>query len=349
VTCSLAIGNQSCQLSQVRSLLPVLCASLLASLGVTPLPAQTDVLLNASYDVARELYRDINIAFGNHWKTKTGRNVDVRQSHAGSSVQARAVIDGLEADVVTLNQVTDLEALAAAKRVAPDWPARFPYGASPYKSITAFIVRKGNPKNIKNWDDLAKLGMQIALANPKTSGNGRYVFLGAYGYALKASGGDENAATEFVKKFYKNVPVLDTGGRGATTTFAARGIGDALLTFESEANLIRTQFGPDKIDVVIPPITMPIDFPVAIVEPVVNQHKNREFAKAYLDFLFSNEAQEIVAKFDYRPNVPEIAEKYRGRYQPTELIDVTQTFGGWTALQSKFFADGAVFDQIYIQ
>ncbi len=308
-----------------------------------------DTLLNASYDVSRELYRDINASFVADWKAKTGRSVEIRQAHAGSSVQARAVIDGLEADVVTFNQVTDLDALVGANLVSKDWQAKYPYNASPYRSIMTFIVRHGNPKGIKNWDDLVKPGVQIALANPKTSGNGRYAYLSAYGYALKAAGGDEAAALEFMKKFYANVPVMDTGGRGATSTFAARNIGDVLLTFESEASLIRSQFGADKIDVVIPPLTMPVDFPVATINPVVDRHKNRPLAEGYLRFLFSEAAQEIFVKFDYRPLLPSIADKYRDHFQQTELIDPEKAFGGWDKIQQTIFGDGGAFDRIYVR
>jgi sulfate/thiosulfate transport system substrate-binding protein len=308
-----------------------------------------DSLLNASYDVSRELYRDINASFAADWKAKTGRSVEIRQSHAGSSVQARAVIDGLEADVVTFNQVTDLNALVEAKLVSKDWQTKYPYNASPCRSIMALIVRHGNPKGIKNWEDLVKPGMQIALANPKTSGNGRYAYLSAYGYALKAAGGDEAAALEFMKKFYANVPVMDTGGRGATSTFIARNMGDVLLTFESESSLIRSQFGADKIDVVIPSLTMPVDFPVATIDPIVDRHKNRPLAKGYLQFLFSEAAQEIFAKFDYRPLLPSIADKYRDHFQQTELIDPEKAFGGWDKIQRTIFGDGGAFDRIYVR
>jgi sulfate/thiosulfate-binding protein len=308
-----------------------------------------DALLNASYDVSRELYREIDGSFAADWKARTGRSVEIRQAHAGSSVQARAVIDGLEADVVTFNQVTDLDALVEAKLVSKDWQTKYPYNASPYRSIMAFIVRHGNPKGIKNWDDLVKPGVQIALANPKTSGNGRYAYLSAYGYALKAAGGNEATAFEFMKKFYANVPVMDTGGRGATSTFAARDIGDVLLTFESEASLIRSQFGADKIDLVIPPLTMPVDFPVATIDPVVDRHKNRPLAEEYLRFLFSETAQQIFAKFDYRPLLPSIADKYRDHFQQTELIDPEKAFGGWDKIQRTIFGDGGAFDRIYVR
>jgi sulfate transport system substrate-binding protein len=322
---------------------------LITLLGCCLLPAVAqDSILNASYDVSRELYREIDAAFSAEWKAKTGRSVEIRQSHAGSSVQARAIIDGLEADVVTFNQVTDLDALVDAKMVATDWQSKFPYNASPYTSVMAFIVRKGNPKSIQNWDDLIKPGIQIVLANPKTSGNGRYAYLAAFGYALKSGGGNEAAAIEFMRKFYANVPVLDTGGRGATSTFAARNIGDVLLTFESEGNLIRSQFGEDKIDVVLPPITISVDFPVAAVDPVIERHKNREIADAYLRFLFSDQAQEIVAKFGYRPAIPAVAEKYHDRYKNPELIDPEKAFGGWKKIQETIFSDGGTFDKIYL-
>jgi sulfate/thiosulfate-binding protein len=308
---------------------------------------QADTLLNASYDLSREFYRDINAAFANFWRLRTGKDPEIRQSHAGSSVQARSIIDGLEADVVTFNQVTDIDALVHAQRVAPDWANRFPYHASPYRSVIAFVVRAGNPKGLRNWNDLLGPGTQIIVADPKTSGTARYACLGAYGYALRASGGNQKTAEQFMQEFCRHVPTLDTGSRGATTTFAAHETGDVLLTSEAEAGLIRSRFGSDKIDVVVPPLTMPVDFPVALVEPVVREHNNRQLAQAYLEFLFSTEAQEIAAKFHYRPNDPAVAAQFQERFQSAEFIDVDQAFGGWGAVQQMFFADEGLFHRIW--
>ena len=315
--------------------------------AVAAFSVQADTLLNASYDLSREFYRDVNAAFAGVWRQRTGNEPEIEQSHAGSSVQARAIIDGLEADVVTLNQVTDIDVLVRARRVAPDWATRFPYHASPYRSVIVFVVRAGNPKSLRNWNDLVKPGTEIIVADPKTSGTARYAFLGAYGYALRASGGDQKAAETFLQEFCRRVPTLDTGSRGATTTFAAHGTGDVLLTYEAEAGLIRSRFGSDQIDVVVPPLTMPVDFPVALVEPAVQEHHNRELAQAYLDFLFSTEAQQIAARFYYRPNDPAVAAQYQGKYPSAELIDVDQAFGGWGAVRQMFFADDGLFHRIW--
>lgn len=326
----------------------VLASTLVASLCVVARPALgEEKLLNASYDVAREVYKDLNAAFVADYEQKTGKKVEIQQSHGGSSKQARAVIDGLEADVVTLNQVTDIDALVKAGLVSEDWKKQFPYDSSAYTSVTALIVRKGNPKNIKDWDDLVRDDVKVTLVNPKTSGNGRYSFLAAYGFALKKFGGDEAKAKEFIAKLYKNVPVLDTGGRAATTTFAQRGIGDVLVTFEAEVYLIRQEFGAEDFDVVVPSLTILADFPFAIVNKSVEKHGTRPLAEAYLSYIVSEPGQEIAAKNFYRPNAPAVAAKYADRFPKVDLIDVEQQYGGWKKAQQTFFDDGGVFDQIY--
>ena len=321
--------------------------ALAATALLVPPATAEEKLLNASYDVSREFYKDLNASFVADWKSKTGKAIEIQQSHGGSSKQARAVLDGLEADVVTLNQVNDVTELVKAGLVSADWQKQFLYDASAYTSVTAFIVRKGNPKNIKDWDDLVRDDVKIALVNPKTGGNGRYSFLGAYGFALKKYGGDEAKAKEFVAKLYKNVPVLDTGGRAATTTFAQRGIGDVLITFEAEVYLVRQEFGADDYQVVVPPLTILADFPFAIVNKVADKHGTRPLAEAYLRYIVSEPGQEIAAKNFYRPNSPAVAKKFADRFAKVELIDVERAFGGWGKAQQTFFSDGGVFDQIY--
>jgi len=315
-------------------------------LAVAPASA-TETLLNASYDVSREFYKALNPEFAAAWKSETGNEVEIQQSHGGSSKQARAVIDGLEADVVTLNQVNDVAELVKAGLVSADWQKQFPYGASAYTSVTAFIVRKGNPKNIRDWEDLIRDDVKIALVNPKTGGNGRYTFLAAYGFALKKLGGDAKKANAFVKKLYANVPVLDTGGRAATTTFAQRGIGDVLVTFEAEVFLVRQEFGAEDFEVVVPSLTILADFPFAVVNKVVDKRGTRELAQTYLRFIVSESGQKIAARNYYRPNDPKVAAEYAAQFPTVSLIDVQKEFGGWSAAQEKFFKDGGVFDQIY--
>ena len=325
----------------------VLVAVLAAALCPSSARSAEQKLLNASYDVSREFYKDLNAALIADWKAKNGAAIEIEQSHNGSSKQARAVIDGLEADVVTLNQVNDIAQLVKAGLVSPEWQRKFPYDSSAYRSVTAFIVRKGNPKNIRDWNDLARDDVKIALVNPKTGGNGRYTFLAAYGWALGKFGGDEAKAKEFVKKLYANVPVLDTGGRAATTTFAQRGIGDVLVTFEAEVYLVRQEFGADDYEVVVPSRTILADFPFALVEPVVDKHGTRALAESYLRYIVSDEGQEIAAKNFYRPNSKAVADKYADRFAKVDLIDVQKEFGGWSKAQQTFFDDGGVFDQIY--
>ncbi|HZV97633.1 MAG TPA: sulfate ABC transporter substrate-binding protein [Methylophilaceae bacterium] len=305
-------------------------------------------LLNVSYDVTREFYKDFNAAFVQHWKTKSGETVTVNQSHGGSSKQARAVADGLEADIISMNQATDIDLLYERGKLIPqDWQKRLPYGSSPTASTTVFLVRKGNPKNLRDWDDLVKPGISIIVPNPKTSGNGRYSYLAAWGFSLKKSN-DPAQARDFVTQLFKNVPVLDAGGRGATTTFAQRGIGDVLLTFENEVYLIRKELG-DEFDVVYPSSSILAENPISLVDKVVDKHKTRAAAQAYLDFHYSEAGQEIAAKHFLRPRLESVANRHRGTFKPIELFTVDEAFGGWKKAQQTHFADGGVFDQIYLK
>lgn len=307
--------------------------------------ADTTVILNASYDVSRELYKDIDPAFVAAWKKSSGSDVEVKQSHAGSTKQARAVADGLEADVVTLNQPTDLDFLVKSGLVASDWREKFPDGAAPYTTTTVFLVRKGNPKGIKDWDDLVKPGVSVVIPNPKTSGNGRYSYLAAWGFALDKFGSD-GKAREFVARLFGNVPVFDGGGRGATTTFTQRSIGDALLTFENEAALIKSEVAGGEFDVVYPSESVEAAPPVALVEPVVKRRHSEKLAKAYLDFLYSDTAQKIIAKHHFRPrNAASLHESDAG-LPPIKTFDVEKKLGRWSDLQKRHFADGGIYDQI---
>lgn len=304
-------------------------------------------LLNVSYDVTREFYKDFNPAFAKYYKEKTGETVVVNQSHGGSSKQARSVVDGLEADVITMNQATDIDILYEKGRLIPkDWQKRLPFGSSPTASTTVFLVRKGNPKNIKDWDDLIKPGIGVVIANPKTSGNGRYAYLAAWGNVIK-KGGDEAKAKDFVTKLFKNVPVLDTGGRGATTTFVQRGIGDALLTFENEVALIKKELGGDQFEVVYPSVSVLAENPISLVDKVVDKRKTRAAAQAYLEFHYSEEGQELAVKHFLRPRVESVANKHKADFKQLNLFTIDEVFGGWTAAQKTHFADGGIFDQIY--
>ena len=318
------------------------------ALSLTVLAADA-TLLNASYDVAREFYADFNPQFANSWQEATGGNVTVKQSHGGSSKQARAVAAGLSADVVTLNQATDLDFLAGQGLVTKEWRERFPYGASPFTSTIVFVVRKGNPKKIKDWADLVKPGIAVIIANPKTSGNGRYSYLAAWGYARKANSGDKAAAKDFVTRLFKNTPVLDTGGRAATTTFAQRGIGDVLLTFENEAHLAQLEFGADKLEIVAPAVSILAEIPVAIVEPVVEKRGSRQLAEAYLRFLYSPTGQTLAARHFLRPRDAKILAGATSTFPSIELLNISEIAGSWSEAQRTHFADGALFDQIYLK
>jgi sulfate transport system substrate-binding protein len=319
------------------------------SLGVLALPLAAraaDVqLLNVSYDVARELYKEVNPAFIADWKKNTGETITINQSHGGSSKQARSVADGLEASVVTMNQANDIDMLAEHGLVAADWAKKFPHNAAPYYSTMVFLVRKGNPKQIKNWDDLAKPGVKVVIPNPKTAGNGRYTYLAAWGSVIK-KGGTEAQARELVTRIFKNVPILDAGGRGATTTFTQREIGDALVTFENEVQLVRSEFG-DNFEVVYPSTSILAESPVAVVDKVVDKRGVRKQATAYLNFLYSEAGQEIGAKHFMRVRSDAVAKKYAANYKPIALFTVDEVFGGWKQAQKKHFDDGGEFDKIY--
>jgi sulfate/thiosulfate-binding protein len=304
-------------------------------------------LLNVSYDPTRELYQDFNAAFAKQWKAKTGDDVKLKQSHGGSGKQARGVIDGLEADVVTLALAYDIDAIAERGLLAKDWQKRLPHNSAPYTSTIVFLVRKGNPKGIKDWNDLVKPGIAVITPNPKTSGGARWNHLAAWGYALKQPGGTEASAKEFIGKLYKNVPVLDSGARGATTTFVERGIGDVLLAWENEALLAIKELGPDKVEIVAPSVSILAEPPVAVVDKVVDKRGTRKVAEAYLNYLYTEEGQDIAAKNYYRPTLGAAVKKYAAQYPKVKLFTIDEVAGGWTKAQKAHFADGGVFDQIY--
>lgn len=324
-----------------RLLLPLLVA-------LAPDSVRGDAkLLNVSYDVTREFYKDFNPAFARHWKQKTGELVTINQSHGGSSKQARAVVDGLEADVVTMNQATDIDILHEAGALVPaEWQQRLPYNSSPTTSTTVFLVRKGNPKGIRDWSDLVKPGVAPIIPNPKTSGNGRYSYLAAWGSVLKR-GGNPTQAREFVAKLFRGVPVLDTGGRAATTTFAQREIGDVLLTFENEVFLIEKELGASRFEIVYPSVSILAENPVSVVDKVVDKRKTRAEAEAYLAFHYSEEAQEIAVQHHLRPRLEKVLEKHTALFPNLALFTVDEVFGGWKQAQQTHFKDGGVFDQIY--
>jgi sulfate transport system substrate-binding protein len=325
-------------------------SSLLAALLGIALSAQAaDVtLLNVSYDPTRELYQDFNAAFAKHWKAKTGDNVTVKQSHGGAGKQARAVIDGLEADVVTLALAYDIDAIAEKAKLFPaDWQKRLQHNSSPYTSTIVFLVRKGNPKGIRDWNDLVKPGTGVITPNPKTSGGARWNYLAAWAYALKQPGGNEETAKEFVRKIFANVPVLDSGARGSTTTFVERGIGDVLLAWENEAYLAVKELGPDKVEIVVPSLSILAEPPVTLVDKFADKHGTRKVAEAYLQYLYSEEGQDIAGKHYYRPIDKKIAAKYAKTFAPVKLITIDEVFGGWQKAQKAHFEDGGSFDQIY--
>ena len=324
----------------------LLLAALLCLSSMTAVAASVS-LLNVSYDPTRELYQEVNAAFARQWKARSGDTVNVKQSHGGSGKQARAVIDGLEADVVTLGLAYDIDAIAARGLLPQDWQRRLPHDSAPYKSTIVFLVRKGNPKGIKDWSDLVKPGVAVITPNPKTSGGARWNHLAAWGYALRQPGGTEASAREFLKKLYRNVPVLDSGARGATTTFVERGIGDVLIAWENEALLAIKELGPDKVELLAPSVSILAEPPVAIVDKVADRHGTRKVAEAYLQFLYTDEAQELIAKNYYRPTSEKVARKYAAQFPTLKLFTIAQVAGGWTSAQQVHFADGGLFDQIY--
>ena len=315
-------------------------------LAVSGLNVSAQTLLNASYDVAREFYKEYNAAFVANYKKTTGKDLKIDQAHGGSSAQARAVNDGLDADVVTMNTTTDIDFLASKGIVAADWNKRFPHSASPTSSTMLFLTRNGNPKNIKDWDDLIKPGIQVIVVNPKTGGNGRLAYLAAWGYVRK-KGGSEADAAAFVAKLYKNVPVLAKGGRDATTIFLQRNIGDVLVTFESEVISVDNEFGAGKVDAIHPSISIVAENPVAVVERTVTKKGTGDVARAYLNYLYSDEAQEIAAKHALRPSNPAILKKYSKTFKPLQLFTVNEVFGSFAEAQKVHFNDGGNFDKLY--
>jgi sulfate transport system substrate-binding protein len=327
----------------------IILASSLAVIGtVAGIAHAAEIsLLNVSYDPTRELYQDVNQAFAKQWKAKTGDNVTIKQSHGGSGKQARAVIDGLDADVVTLALAYDTDAIAEKGLLDKAWQKRLAHNASPYTSTIVFLVRKGNPRGIKDWGDISKPGISVITANPKTSGGARWAYLAAWGYALKLNGGTPATAKDYIQKVFKNVPVLDSGARGSTVTFAERGIGDVLLTWENEAYLALKEFGSDKVEIVTPSISILAEPPVAVVDKVVDKHGTRKVAEAYLSYLYTDEAQEIIGKNYYRPTTDKAQKKYASQFAKIKLFNIDETFGGWTKAQKDHFADGGIFDQIY--
>jgi sulfate transport system substrate-binding protein len=319
---------------------------LAVSLAMPALAAAVQ-LLNVSYDPTRELYQDVNAAFAKQWKAKTGQDLTVQQSHGGSGKQARSVIDGLPADVVTLALAWDIDAIANAGLLPKNWQTRLPHNSSPYTSTIVFLVRKGNPKQIKDWNDLVKPGVSVITPNPKTSGGARWNYLAAWGYALRHNNNDAAKAQDFVRRLFKNVPVLDTGARGATVTFVERGIGDVLIAWENEALLAVREMGKGQFQIVAPSLSILAEPPVAVVDKVANKKKTAAVAKAYLEFLYTPEAQEIAAKNYYRPRLPAVAQKYAQQFPQVQLFTIDQVFGGWAKAQQTHFADGGVFDKIY--
>ena len=329
-------------------ILKSLFATLAATLSLASLAsAETVTLLNVSYDPTREFYQDFNAAFAKHYKAETGKDVSVKQSHGGSGKQARAVIDGLDADVVTLGLAYDIDAIAAkAGLLGKDWAAKLPDNSAPYTSTIVFLVRKGNPKGIKDWDDLIKPGVKVIVPNPKTSGGARWAYLAAWGQAL-VRGGDDANAKAYVTDLYKHVPVLDSGARGSTTTFAQRNVGDVLLSWENEAYLALKEFGADKFEIVNPSVSILAEPPVAVVDKVVDKHGTRATAEAYLKYLYSPEGQDIAGKNYYRPRNSEAAAKWGKNFAPIKLFTIDEKFGGWANAQKTHFDDGGVFDSIY--
>jgi sulfate/thiosulfate-binding protein len=324
---------------------------LLAALVLTlPVAAVADVtLLNVSYDPTRELYGEVNAAFAARWKARTGENVVIKQSHGGSGKQARSIIDGLDADVATLALALDIDALHEKGGLIPkDWHERLPERSAPYTSTIVFVVRQGNPRAIKDWGDLVRPGLKVITPNPKTSGGARWNYLAAWGWALEHYHQDQNKARDFVSRLYKNVPVLDSGARGSTTTFAQRGIGDVLLSWENEAFLIRKAFGKDRYEIVAPSVSILAEPPVTVIDKNVSKHRTRKAAEAYLGFLYTDEGQEIIARNFYRPRNQTVAQKYAAVFPRIKLLTIDEAFGGWGKAQKTHFADGGIYDQIYL-
>lgn len=326
-----------------------LAFGLAATAATTVRAAEPDTILNVSYDIGRELYAAISKSYSEDVKAKTGKTVTVNQSHGGTSKQARAILEGLEADVVTFNQELDVQMLAdKGGLVAADWKTKFPNNASPFYSLPAFVVRAGNPKNVKNWDDLSRDDVKVVFPNPKTSGNARYTYLAAYAYALKANNGDEAKADAFVKKLLANVPVFDTGGRGSTTTFVERNIGDVLVTFEAETAAVKKEYGADKVDVVTPPVSLLAEFPVAVVQSVATRRGSTAIATDYLNYLYTPKGQEIIASFNNRVQDEKIMEANKDRFPNVELLSVDKVFGGWKKANETHFASGGKLDQLFV-
>jgi sulfate transport system substrate-binding protein len=333
---------------RVRAVARIAALAVLGSALLEESALADATLLNVSYDPTRELYKAYNAAFAAHWTAQTGETVTIKSSHGGSGTQARAVIDGLEADVVTLALAYDIDAIAAKGKLLPaDWQKRLPSNSTPYTSTIVFLVRKGNPKGIKDWGDLVKPDVQVITPNPKTSGGARWAYLAAWGYALRQPEGNEAKARDFVAALYRNVPVLDAGARGSTTTFAQRGIGDVLLAWENEAHLAIRELGADKLEIVVPSVSILAEPPVAVVDAVVDKHGTRKVAEAYLQYLYSPEGQDIAARNYYRPRLSEVAARYARQFPQIPLFTVDEVFGGWQKAQQTHFADGGVFDQIY--
>jgi sulfate/thiosulfate transport system substrate-binding protein len=326
-----------------------LALAMAMSLGVASLDAgeKPVTLLNVSYDPTREFYQEFNAVFAKAWRERTGQVVTIHQSHGGSGKQARAVLDGLEADVVTLALAYDVDAIAAAGLIQQDWQARLAEHSAPYTSTIVFLVRKGNPKGITDWADLVKPRVAVITPNPKTSGGARWNHLAAWGYALKQSGHDETKAREFVSRLYKNVPILDTGARGSTVTFVERGLGDVLISWENEALLVINTLAKGRFEIVTPSVSILAEPPVALVDRVVDKRGTREVAQAYLDMLYSEVGQELAAKHYYRPRLPAVAAKYTEQFRPVSLFTIEEVFGGWQNAQKTHFSDGGVFDQLY--
>ena len=326
-----------------------LIATAVLALGLGGVAHAATTFLNVSYDPTREFYQEYNQAFGQYWKQRTGQEVDFKQSHGGSGKQARSVVDGLQADVVTLALANDIDEIANAGLIRKDWQKQFKDNSAPYTSTVVFLVRKGNPKNIKDWNDLTKEGVEIITPNPKTGGAPRWIYLSAWGYALKQPGGNDAKARDLVKKLYQNVKVLDSGARGSLTTFAERGIGDVLLSWENEALLATQGLGKDKYDIVYPSISILAEPSVAIVDKTVDKNGSRQLARGYLNFLYSPLGQELAAKHYFRPRNPQVAAKYAAQFPKIKLFNISDVFGGWAKAQKTHFVNGAIFDQIYTE